>query len=156
MITRQITTRAFLRYSPEQVWAVLADFASYSEWNPLNVEADGSAKAGAYIWMRFIDPGRPGRILKQRVQVTVAEEPRKIEWLGRVPLLFSGRHFFTLRPLKDGTELTHGEILSGLIPTFWGEERLKLQRRAYEEMNRALSRRLAQLSDPAGDQNHSD
>nr|QQZ49034.1 SRPBCC family protein [Phenylobacterium glaciei] len=32
--------------SPEAVWAVLADFARYRQWNPLNLEAHGDAVLG--------------------------------------------------------------------------------------------------------------
>lgn len=151
MTQRQITTRAFLRYSPEQVWEVLSDFKAYAHWNPLNLSADGDAVVGAQVPMSFIDPGHAGRILKQTVRVTVADEPSRLEWVGRVPLLFSGRHFFELRRHGSGTDLTHGEMLSGLVPTLWNEERMELQRRAYEAMNRALELRLAQLSSDTGD-----
>ena len=37
----QIRAESIIPASPEQVWAVLADFARYGEWNPLNLEVDG-------------------------------------------------------------------------------------------------------------------
>lgn len=124
---------------------MLSDFKAYAEWNPLNLTADGDAVVGAYVPMSFIDPGRPGKILQQTVRVTVADEPSELEWVGHIFLLFRGRHFLSLRSLLGGTELTHGEVLSGFIPTFWSEDRIELQRRAYEEMNRALFQRLAHV-----------
>ncbi len=127
---------------------MLTDLRAYAEWNPLNVAAEGVAVLGSNVDMKFIDPGRPGRILKQTVQVTVADAPWKLEWLGRIPFLFSGRHFFRLRSRDDCTEMTHGEMLSGLVPAFWGKDRWELQRLAYEKMNLALGERLAQLFGP--------
>ena len=145
MAMRQVVTHAFLSFSPRQVWEVLSNLQDYAQWNPLNVAAEGKAVAGARVAMKFIDPGRPGKILEQTVRVTVAEEPLKLEWLGRVPVLFEGRHFFVLRASTGGTELEHGERLSGLIPAFWSKSRMELQRRAYDEMNRSLALRLAHL-----------
>ena len=150
MTTRQIVTHAFLPNQPDQVWKILSDFRAYFEWNPLNVAVDGDAVVGARVPMSFIDPGHPGKILRQTVQVTVADEPSKLEWVGRIPLLFTGRHFFELRQRGGGTDLTHGEILSGLIPTLWSEARMEQQRRAYEEMNRALERRLSDVFSGSG------
>jgi len=50
---------------------VLADFDSYAEWNPLNIRAEGIARAGARIPMTFINPARPGSTIDQTVTVTV-------------------------------------------------------------------------------------
>ena len=151
MTVREVVTHVFLSFPPRQVWEVLSNLQDYAQWNPLNVAAEGEAVAGTRVAMKFIDPGRPGKILEQQVRVTHSEEPFKLEWLGRVPILFEGRHYFILRPSKGGTELEHGERLSGLIPAFWSQRRMELQRRAYEAMNRALALRLAQLFGESGE-----
>ena len=145
----QIVTSAFLPFPREQVWAVLSDFRRYSEWNPLNVSAEGEAVAGAKVPMTFIDPGHPGKTLRQTVHITAAEPCRTLEWVGSYPLLFTGRHFFDLHDREDGTQLTHGEAVSGLIPAFWSKHRVELQRQAYEACNTALARRLASLFKPS-------
>ena len=49
----QIRAESIVPASPEQVWAVLADFARYGEWNPLNLEVDGEAKVGTRARMVF-------------------------------------------------------------------------------------------------------
>ena len=38
---KRIRTRHFIPAPPQAVWAVLADFGRYAEWNPLNVWAEG-------------------------------------------------------------------------------------------------------------------
>ena len=144
---REIVTQALLPFDREAVWAVLADLRLYAEWNPLNVRADGEAIDGALVPMKFVDPGHPGRILSGRVRMTIVDPPSRLEWVGRVlPPLFTGRHFFILKPHGAGTELVHGERLSGLLPAMWSDDRMAAQRRAYEEMNAALARRLDALS----------
>jgi hypothetical protein len=144
---KRIVTGRLIAAPPERVWAVLADFRRYAEWNPLNIRADGYARAGARVPMRFVDAGGgKGRIIAQTVTVTVCEPPRRLAWVGRVPLLFLGRHWFTLEPADGGTMLRHGETLAGLIPLAFSAERLDRQRRAYEAMNDALARRVADLA----------
>ena len=147
---KRIRTHALIPHPPERVWAVLADFRSYAEWNPLNVWADGEARLGARVAMRFVDAGGGrGRIIAQTVTVTQCDAPRRLAWLGRIPFLFTGRHYFELEPEGGATRLTHGEDLSGLVPLTFSSERLARQEAAYEAFNRALADRVARLSGAA-------
>lgn len=144
---KHIRTSHWIAAPPDKVWAVLSDFDRYAEWNPLNICARGEARLGARVPMRFVDAGRgSGKIISQTVTVTFCDPPHRLEWMGRIPLLFTGRHFFELVHEDDGTRLSHGEDLSGLIPTFFSAERLARQKAAYEEMNRALERHAATIS----------
>ncbi len=143
---KRIRTRHFIPFPPETVWAVLADFRSYADWNPLNVWADGEVKLGARVRMRFVDAGGgKGKIIAQTVTITECEPPRRLEWVGRIPVLFTGRHSFELTASDGGTELLHGEDLSGLVPLTFSAARLARQKVAYEAMNRALERRVAEM-----------
>ena len=38
-----VRTRALIPAPPQAVWAVLADFDRYEDWNPLNIRARGPA-----------------------------------------------------------------------------------------------------------------
>jgi|SRR5690349_14942796 len=142
---REIVTQATLPFGREQVWSVLTDFSAYSEWNPLNVAAEGLAEAGACVRMTFIDPGHPGRQITQNVKIVAADAPRQLEWVGTVPLLFRGEHYFELTGTGLVTAMRHGERISGLIPLLWGRLRVEQQRLAYEAMNDALLQRLNSL-----------
>lgn len=142
---REIVTQAVLPFARDQVWSVLADFGAYADWNPLNVAADGIAETGARVRMTFIDPGRPGRTITQDVTIVTAEAPTRLEWVGSVPLLFRGQHSFELSGSGTVTQIRHGERLSGLIPSLWGERRIEQQRLAYQAMNDALLNRLRSL-----------
>jgi hypothetical protein len=144
---RRIRTHARLPFPPQHVWRVLADFRSYSAWNPLNVWADGEARLGARVAMRFVDAGGgKGKIIAQTVTVTACDRPRCLEWVGQVPILFKGRHFFELELDGTGTRLSHGEDLSGVYPMMFTAERLARQKAAYEALNRALEQRVAVTS----------
>src|SRR5947207_13081726 len=75
----RIATHTHLAHSPEQVWTVLSDLRRYSEWNPLNVAADGEAQTNALVAMAFIDPGHEGLVMRQEVRITAADPPSKQE-----------------------------------------------------------------------------
>ena len=142
----RIRTRHLIPYPPQQVWAVLTDFKAYEHWNPLNVWADGEARTGARVAMRFVDAGGGKcKTIAQNVTITACEPQRRLEWVGRIPLLFSGRHFFELVASEGGTEFLHGEDLSGLVPLTFSTERIARQKAAYEAMNLALERRVGEM-----------
>jgi hypothetical protein len=143
----RIRTEAFIPAPPGRVWAVLADFDSYADWNPLNLKAGGKAALGARIPMVFRNPAKDGATIAQTVTITACEPGRKLEWTGHVPLLFKGRHFFHLTPAGPGTRLEHGEDQSGFIP--WTFSKATIADKfvpAYEAVNMALATRLAATS----------
>jgi hypothetical protein len=143
---KRIRTEHWYPYAPLETWSVLADFDSYADWNPLNIQAHGEARLGARIPMTFINPARPGSTVAQTVTITACEAGRQLAWRGHVPLLFRGDHFFNLAPEREGTRLLHGEDSSGLIPaTFSAALIARNFVPAYEAANRALGERLAQL-----------
>jgi len=139
----EIRTQAFLPAAPSAAWSVLADFDRYAEWNPLNIKASGKAALGARIPMTFINPQKPGATIQMKVKVTRCDPGRALEWIGEVPLLFRGRHFFDLTPEGSGTRLLHGEDSSGLIANSIKPAEIQtLFVPAYEALNTALAERL--------------
>lgn len=146
MMPKRVLTSILLNHAPERVWDVLADFARYSDWNPLNLEADGEAQVGARVRMRFLNPAKPGTTVRQTVTVTRAERGRVLAWRGHVPLLFTGDHLFELTREDGGTRLIHSETLSGLIPWRLTDDQIEAAFvPAYEACNRALAERLDAL-----------
>ncbi|MDG2522841.1 SRPBCC domain-containing protein [Caulobacter segnis] len=140
-----IRTECFIPASPTAVWAVLADFDRYSEWNPLNVEARGEARLGARMFTRFRNlAGDPDKTVGQTVRIVACEPGRELAWAGNVPLLFKGRHGFLLTPEGQGTRVVQTEALSGLLPMLWSEARIERDFvPAYAEVDRALAARVA-------------
>ncbi|HEX4739196.1 MAG TPA: hypothetical protein VH331_16720 [Allosphingosinicella sp.] len=117
--------------------------------NPLNVWAEGAAQPGARVKMRFVDAGGGrGKLIAQTVTIAECVPGERLAWVGHIPLIFTGRHFFELRAEGNGTALTHGEELSGFYPATFSAARLARQREAYEAVNRALARRVAWVASP--------
>lgn len=146
-MAKRVLTSIYLPHPRERVWDVLADFARYAEWNPLNLEAEGEARVGARVAMRFLNPAKAGATIRQTVTITRAEPNRALAWRGHVPILFTGDHLFELTPEATGTRLTHSETLSGLIPWRLTDEQIETQFvPAYEACNRALANRLNALA----------
>lgn len=146
-MAKRVLTSIYLAHSRERVWDVLADFGRYAEWNPLNLEAEGEARVGARVKMRFLNPVKPGATVRQTVTITRAERGRVLAWRGHVPILFTGDHVFDLTPETSGTRLIHSERLSGLIPWRLTDEQVETAFvPAYEACNQALAERLEALA----------
>lgn len=142
-----IRTDALIPAAPERVWAVLADFERYAEWNPLNLRATGQARLGAKVPMTFLNLSKPGTTIDQTVTIVACEPGRRLAWGGAVPLLFKGRHHFTLSPEGAGTRILHGEDLGGLIPMTFSKAQIERDFvPAYEAVNMALAARVASLA----------
>jgi hypothetical protein len=141
-----IRTEALIPATPERVWAVLADFDRYAEWNPLNIKAVGQARLGDKIPMTFLNLARPGTTIDQTVTLVACEPGRSLAWGGSVPLLFKGRHHFTLTSEGAGTRVLHGEDLGGLIPMTFSKVQITRDFiPAYEAVNVALAARVASI-----------
>lgn len=141
----QIRTEAIIPAMPDAVWAVLADFERYGEWNPLNLEAYGAAQVGAKVKMVFRNLAGKG-VIRQTTRIVAAEPGRELAWSGHVPLIFAGRHGFLLTPHAGGTHVLHTEVLGGLLPAAWSKAKIARDfTPAYEAVNVALAQRLADL-----------
>jgi hypothetical protein len=145
MTTWEIATEAEIRASPAQVWAVLADTASYPQWNPFIVELHGDLVESATIQFRFVIPPAP-RLPGTALVLKVASE-RELRWAGHflAPWLFRAEHYHLLtRSGGGGTLLRHGEIFSGLLAApMWPLLRL-FGRPVYVRFNQALRQRAEQ------------
>jgi len=136
---KQIITEQFIQASPEKVWNILTDTASYPDWNPFIIKIEGTIKPNASLVNTLMNGEKP-MIFKP--SITAYEEGIYFEWLGKMPLnMFNGRHFFRLIEQQGGTLLSHGEYFTGwlhrLILGKIGEE----TRENFIAMNQALKER---------------
>lgn len=142
---RRIAVTTEINAPVEVVWAQLTDTATFADWNPFMPKLAGTLAEGERLEVRITPPGAKGMTF--RPTVTVAEQCRKLEWLGRflVPGLFDGRHSFTLAATPGGTSLTQEEVFTGvLVPAL--ASTLKKTESGFQQMNEALKERAERIA----------
>jgi len=126
-----------------RVWELLADLASYPDWNPFIRRAEGTLAQGERLRLELQIPD--GMRMKIRPRLITVIEQAEIRWIGHlmVPGLFDGDHRFVLTPLAPArTRLVQQETFRGaLVPVFGGWIGAGA-RRGFEAMNRAAKARL--------------
>ena len=137
---RRIETDVQIDAGPEQVWAVLVDFAAYPGWSP-HLTVTGRPERVQRLWVTAAAPGEQGMRFTPRV--LAAEPGRVLRWRGRLllPGLCDGVHEFVLSPQGDGTRLVHAEDFSGLLVPFLDGALGQTERRMREQ-NQALKRHV--------------
>ncbi|MCF2533090.1 SRPBCC domain-containing protein [Yinghuangia soli] len=142
---RKIETQVVIEAAPEQVWAVLTDFARFGEWNPFIREAEGEVRVGARLRLKMFPANGKPMVFKPRV--LVAEPGVELRWIGRLFVrgIFDGEHYFRLVeiPGADGphTRVEHGELFGGLLVRALGKM-LDGTNGDFEALNQALRRRV--------------
>lgn len=120
--------------SPETVWSILMDTASYPEWDPYCERIEGTPALGAQI--KAFTTLAPGRAFP--VKVTELTPSTIMRWRGGMPLgLFVGERVFELAPSDEGVRFTVTERFTGPL--------LGLFRRSLPDMNEPFARFAAGL-----------
>ena len=138
----EITAVTQLPVAPGDVWAVLADTATWAEWNPFVRSFDGTLREGEQVSVR-LQPG-PDEPRTMRPRLVSVEDGHGFTWLGRVgvPGVLDGRHSFAVEPVDGGTRFRHHERLSGLLVPAFRPLLTEQTPRAFVAMNEALADRV--------------
>lgn len=113
---KNIETEIRIPASPAQVWAILADFENYPQWNPFLRSIKGAKTVGETIEVKIQPPGGSGMTF--RPEVLRFDEGKEFRWKGKlfVQGIFDGEHYFILQKKGEKeTRLIHGEIFSGFL-----------------------------------------
>lgn len=144
---KRVETTVHIPASPDCVWRVLVDFASYPRWSP-RLTVSGRPERGARLRVTAAAPGQKGMSFSP---VVLAAEPgRALRWRGRVllPGICDGVHEFLLSPDGGGTCLVHAENFTGVMTPFMGKALPKLAGEMREQ-NAALLRRVEEYCQSA-------
>lgn len=133
-----INTEINIKATPTQVWQVIADIQSYSEWNPYQIEAESSLIVGEEIFLTLMWPNGL-RIAVSPIVIKIDPE-NELTWGGGIKQIFHGHHVFLIQQLSNGSvkfiqKATFTGILTYLIPFRYPEE-------GYRNMNNALKSRV--------------
>jgi len=135
----EISAATEIAASPQQVWAVLTDLASYPEWNPLFREASGQLTAGARVTLKSVHPAN-GRLMTVKVKVLAAEPATELRWASSLPGIITGEHSFTLTAAGNGTRLVQTETYRGLLARM-SAKTLSATQAAFQALNQAIKQR---------------
>ena len=134
----KLFTEIEIKAPPEAVWKILTNLDNYKDWNPFIVSSKGKVKVGEKLVNRIAPPN--GKAMTFKPIVTVVDENKAFEWLGRAGItgIFDGRHRFELKKTKNGTHFTHSEAFSGLLVGLAKKSLNTKTLKGFEEMNIAL------------------
>ena len=109
----EISTTIEIAATPENVWAVLADLASYPKWHPMYQAVTGQLAAGSTLTITSTHP-TSGRTITARVKVLTAEPDSELRWGSRLLGRTISERKFRLSSTADGTSLEQAGTYSGL------------------------------------------
>jgi hypothetical protein len=135
----EISAAAQINASPQRVWAILADLASYPQWNPLFRQASGQLTAGSTVTLKTVRPGTE-RVITVKVKVLAAQPPVQLSWVSSLPGIISGEHSFTLSPADGGTRLVQTETFGGLLGRMSAKS-ISRTKASFEALNQAIKQR---------------
>ena len=115
--TSEISAAIEIAATPERVWAVLTDLASYPQWNPVFREASGQVAVGSQITLTSTQPVT-GTTMTVKVKVLTAEPAAELRWVWSVLGLMTGERSFILSPTSGGTRLVQTQTYRGLFTAF--------------------------------------
>ncbi|GAA5174644.1 SRPBCC domain-containing protein [Niveibacterium umoris] len=136
----ELRTTVDIQASPNQVWAILTDFATYPEWNPFIRAVRGEPIAGRSLNVSVVS-GAAKRTRSYWPRVLSSEAPRELRWQQRMMFggLLEGEHRFKLVQRSDGsTRLVHSECFTGLLVPLLRDRIEREARPGFEAMNEAL------------------
>lgn len=107
---KEYKASTLIRASPEKIWTILIDGASWPQWDPSCEKLEGRITPGEKL--KAFTKLSPGRAFPVKVSEFVPHQ--KMTWTGGMPLgLFKGVRTFTLTPRGDQVEFTLHEVFSG-------------------------------------------
>jgi hypothetical protein len=109
----EISTTTEIAATRENVWAVLADLASYPKWHPLYQAVTGQLAAGSTLTITSTYP-KSGRTVTAKVKVLTVEPDTELRWVSRMLGRTISERTFQLSSTADGTSLVQAGTYSGL------------------------------------------
>lgn len=138
----KIEHRIGLQASAEAIWAVLADFARWPEWNPLYPRAEGALRIGAVLDLDLALPGQPRRRIRPTIVDWVPNE--QIHW----KLTIFGGLVHTVRYLEieqlapSSCIVSNGELFDGPLGPLIARRMRKTIRAGFAALGEALKARV--------------
>lgn len=112
MLFKTFETTTKINKPIAEVWRVLSSLESYGNWNSAT-RFSGKPEVNRWLLMKVKLFGLWG-VVPVKIQSLCSDEG--VRWMGGIPLLVTGSHYFKLIEDGDGTtELIQGEDFKGLL-----------------------------------------
>ena len=108
-----VSTTIEIAATPENVWEVLADLASYPQWHPVYQAVTGQLAAGSTLTITTTHPAS-GRAMTARVKVLTAEPNTELRWVSKLAGVTISERVFRLTPAAGGTSLEQAGTYRGI------------------------------------------
>ena len=109
----EVSTTIEIAATPENVWAVLADLASYPKWHPMYLAVSGQLAAGSTLTITSTHP-TTGRPMTAKVKVLTVEPDTELRWVSKLLGLTISKRTFRLSRTAGGTSLVQTGTYRGL------------------------------------------
>ena len=109
----EISTTIEIAATPENVWGVLADLASYRHWHPVYQAVNGQLAAGNRLTITTAHPAS-GRAMTATVKVLTADPNTELRWVSKLAGVTISERTFHLSPAAGGTSLVQAASYRGL------------------------------------------
>jgi len=109
----EVSTTIEIAATPENVWAVLADLASYPKWHPAYLAVTGQLAAGSTLTITSTHP-TTGRPMTAKVKVLTVEPDTELRWVSKLLGLTISKRTFRLSRTAGGTSLVQTGTYRGL------------------------------------------
>jgi len=140
---RTIYTDIHINATPEQVWSVLTDTASYKDWAAFLVDIQGEIEDGGKITVVFqINPKKKKlTVIEHTISV---DEGKEFFWAEKGPGGIKDNHHFKVESMDDGRTrfIQSDEIMKG-ITWLAGGNLSKMYAEGYQAFNRNLKTEVA-------------
>ena len=140
-MAHEVTTSIDIAATPENVWAVLADLASYPRWHPVFLSVTGQLAVGSTLTIDDHPPGERPEHDRQGQGAAVVEPDTELRWVSKLAGLTISERVFRLSRAAGGTSLVQSQTYRGLGGsrgsrlTFTAIDRI---RTAFEAINEAV------------------
>lgn len=112
-MAHEVSTSIEIAATPENVWAVLADLASYPQWHPVFRSVTGQLAAGSKLTIMTTVPST-GRSMTVKVKVVTVEPGSELRWASKLLGITISERRFLLSPSGGGTLLVQAATYRGL------------------------------------------
>ncbi|MEM6348258.1 MAG: SRPBCC domain-containing protein [Bacteroidota bacterium] len=135
---RTIYTEIIIDASPEQVWSVLTDTPSYSDWAVFMEQIEGKIKDQGEIiaYFKFNEDKDKLNEIPHIISVTPG---REFAWSETFMMGMTDHHRFIVEATADGkTRFIQSDSVSGGIAWLLGKSLINIEEANYPRFNRSL------------------